>query len=188
MRDYVRIKIISLSVFDVFSSINNLEYLRPNNVNSFVDITETCKVIKKYNFTLRVSINMTNLYEKSEITPEQIFQRARDLGVNQITFRVLYYVDNPKNPEEEKINNWILENKCSDEYMNQITDYIKTNGTPLEKLSFGAIRYSVDGLSCVIDDNCMGSGGDLKEDVKYFILRPDCKLYTRWSDSASLLF
>jgi len=188
LRNYVRIKIISLSLFDIFDSENNSLY---KNKKAFVDITETCKAIKKYNFTLRLSINMTNLYERLDITPKQIFQKAKELSANQITFRVLYYVNNPKTDEEKEINNWILENRCSDEYMKQINDYILKNGNPLERLSFGAVRFSVDGLSTVVDDNCMGETKnieDVKEDIKYLILRPDCKLYTRWNNNSSILF
>ena len=28
----------------------------------------------------------------------------------------------------------------------------------------------------------------IKNEVKYIILRPDCKLYTKWDDAGSLLF
>lgn len=191
LRDMIRIKIISLSLFDIFDSENNALYSKPKQKRAFVDIDNTCKAINKYSFTLRLSINMTNLYEKKGITPEQIFQRAKELGANQITFRVLYYVNDPKSEKEKEINDWILENRCSDEYMKQINDYIIKNGNPLERLSFGAIRYSVDDLSTVVDDNCMGkikNESEIKEDIKYLILRPNCKLYTRWDDKASLLF
>jgi len=191
LRDYARIKIISLSLFDVFSSENNSNFSRPKQKRAFVDIEETCKAIKKYNFSLRLSINMTKMFEKIAITPEQIFNQSLKLGANQLTFRVLYSVDNPKNEDERKINEWIRDWKCSESYMNEIREYIKTNGKPLERLSFGAVRYSVNGISVVIDDNCMGETNDIsevKEDIKYLILRPNCKLYTRWNDTASLLF
>ena len=190
LRDYVRIKIISLSLFDIFNSDNNAIYSRPKQKKAFVDIEETCKAILKYNFSLRLSINMTNLYENKMIQPCEIFNQAKKLGANQITFRVLYFVDNPKTKEEIEINVWIQENKCSYEYMNKVKEYIKTHGNPLERLSFGAIRYSVNGISVVIDDNCMAKTdlNDVKEDVKYLILRPNCKLYTRWDDPGSLLF
>ena len=190
LRDYVRIKIISLSLFDVFSSENNANFSKPKQKRAFVNIEETCKAIKKYNFSLRLSINMTRMFERIAITPEQIFNQSLKLGANQLTFRILYSVDNPKNEEERKINEWIHDWKCSDSYMNEIRDYIKTHGKPLERLSFGAIRYSVNGISVVIDDNCMAKTemNDVKEDVKYLILRPNCKLYTRWDDPGSLLF
>lgn len=30
--------------------------------------------------------------------------------------------------------------------------------------------------------------GDIEENYKYLILRPDCKLYSAWDDPASLIF
>ena len=56
----------------------------------------------------------------------------------------------------------------------------------LERLPFGALRYSVDGISTVVDDDCMNQ--EVKDTLKYLILRPDCKLYTKWDDAGSLLF
>ena len=73
LRETVRIKIISLSLFDIFDSKNNSLYSRPKNEKAYVDIEETCKQIKDHGFTLRLSINMTNLYEIQSITPKQIF-------------------------------------------------------------------------------------------------------------------
>jgi hypothetical protein len=29
---------------------------------------------------------------------------------------------------------------------------------------------------------------NIREDVKYLILRPDCKIYTQWDDPGSILF
>ena len=64
--------------------------------------------------------------------------------------------------------------------------WIITNGNKLERLPFGAIRYSVDGISTIVDDDCMSKENE--EAIKYLILRPNCKLYTRWDDKGSLLF
>ena len=71
--------------------------------------------------------------------------------------------------------------------MEQIKNYIKSH-IPLYRLSFGAICYSVDGLSVVIDDDCMSKNNTVSETVKYVILRPNAKIYTRWDDPASILF
>jgi hypothetical protein len=187
LRDYVRIKMISLSVFNPFDSDENAKCTRPKNPKAYVDVEATCAAIKKYNFGLRLSINLYNYYDG--LDPVKIFEKAKQLGANQITFRVLYNIDNPLTEDEKKINDWIIENKCSEETVQRINDYIKTHGRALERLPFGAIRYSVHGMSCVLDDDCMNSKTeDVKDQVKYLILRPDCKLYTRWDDEGSMLF
>jgi hypothetical protein len=136
LRETVRIKIISLSLFDIFDSKNNSLYSRPKNEKAYVDIEETCKQIKEHGFTLRLSINMTDLYDVKGITPKQIFERAKELGADQITFRVLYSTKNPQSEKEVEIDNWIQKNQCSDEYMKEIEEFITTHGKPLEKLSF----------------------------------------------------
>ena len=41
-------------------------------------------------------------------------------------------------------------------------------------------------MSTVIDDDCMSQVP--KDEYKYLILRPNCKLYSRWDDPASLIF
>ena len=73
---------------------------------------------------------------------------------------------------------------------NSIKQYIITNGTALERLPFGAIRYGVHDMSCVVDSNCMGEMEEksITDTIKYLILRPDCKVYTRWDNKSSLLF
>ena len=73
-------------------------------------------------------------------------------------------------------------------HFQELNRYIVDNGIPLELLPFGAMRYSVHGLSTVVDLNCMNKGVKDDGSVKYLILRPDCHLYTRWDDPASLLF
>lgn len=187
LRDYVRIKMISLSVFNPFDSDENSKCTRPKSPKAYVDIPATCAAIKKYNFGLRLSINLYNFYDN--IKAEKIFQKAKELWASQITFRVLYSVDSPQTAQEKEINSRIIQNKCSAKAVEEINKYIKKHWRPLERLPFGAIRYSVHGMSCVLDDDCMNSKTqEVKDQVKYLILRPDCKLYTKWDDEGSMLF
>ena len=72
------------------------------------------------------------------------------------------------------------------EYVESIKNYIREYGRPLEVLAFGQTRYDVDGISTVLDDDCMST--QVKPELKYLILRPNCKLYTKWDSTASLLF
>ena len=113
---------------------------------------------------------------------DALMKHCRDvLGADQITFRVLYTsgLDTPQ-------DKWIAENGASAEYVDKIRNYIKDNGTVLGQLDFGAIKYSVHNMSTVLDDDCMAQTA--KEEYKYLILRPNCKLYSRWDDPASLIF
>lgn len=170
---------ISLSLSSVFSDEENYEYNNPIKEEFKINIDSLCKEIKKYDFNLRLSLNMTDFYNLK--SAKEIFDRIKELKADQVTFRVLY-----KSFSECEQDKWIDLHKCNDEVINEITEYIKTNGTQLEILPFGAIKYSLDGISTVIDDDCMSK--EINDTVKYIILRENCKLYSKWDDLGSLIF
>jgi molybdenum cofactor biosynthesis enzyme MoaA len=192
LRNEIEVKTISLSVSSL-DSIHNAEY-NDTPKNLVVDLNSMCKAIKKYDFNLRLSINLTNWFDNYSYF--DILTWAERLGADQITFRVLYKLSieldehGSEADSKRQINEWIGVHKTSDYWVNGLHKYIIKNGRTLERLPFGAIRYSIRGMSVVVDDNCMSSIdiGKPDESIKYLILRPNCKLYTRWDDKGSLLF
>jgi len=179
MRNEVRISTISLSLSSLFDDDKNAEYNgTPEKVK--VDIQQVCSEIKRYDFNLRLSLNMTDEYDDVEV--KHIFAVAKKLGADQITFRKFYSSPTGDTPQDE----WIAKHSVEESFWDRLEEYIKENGHKLERLPFGAIRYSVNGVSTVVDDDCMST--ELKEDVKYLILRENCKIYTKWEDKGSLLF
>ena len=188
LRNYIRVKTISLSLASIWDSRQNALYTRPKNEHAFVDIEKTCKAIKDYDFTLRLSLNMTDFY--NDKSPEAIFERAAALGADQITFRVLYNISNPQTEAEKEIHDWIKQRSCDPAKIGEIKEYITNqHGIPLERLPFGATKYSVHDMSCVLDDDCMSSNTEnIKNEVKYVILRPTAKIYTKWERPGSRLF
>lgn len=186
LRKTVGVNVISLSV-SAFDDAVNQEYTRmPKNAS--VELKSLCKKIKEHGFTLRLSINLTDYFNRYESNNSARFNIRRffndikrDFNPNQITFRILY-ADN--NGSEQ--SNWVAKHSCNTWNVSNITSAIKTGGIPLEKLPYGRIKYSYEGMSVVIDDDCMSKKSI--EDYKYLILQPDCKLYSRWDDTASLIF
>src|SRR5512133_3691521 len=87
LRSTVRVSIVSLSLSSVWTSAKNAEYNgTPEKLT--VDIDGLCREIKRYDFTLRLSLNMTDEYDRKK--PAEIFARAHELGADQLTFRKLY--------------------------------------------------------------------------------------------------
>lgn len=180
LRDTVGVSTISLSLSNMFDSNNNAQ-INGTPDGHIVNIEKTCKMIKEYGMNLRLSLNMTDVY--NSFSAEQIFSYAKTwLGADQITFRELYQSGDPL----LKQNQWIAEHACDYSKLYEIQQYIKTHGSMLEQLPFGANKYSVDGMSVVVDDDCMSK--EANKALKYLVLRPNCKLYSRWDDKGSLFF
>lgn len=183
LRNHVKVSTISLSI----SSLNNEKNAEYNgtNKNLIVDIEKLCRLIKKYDFNLRVSINLTdefnyflNNYSKIGGLFDILYI---NLGADQVTFRKLY-VSNNKTIQDK----WIEEHKLNYEAYEHLQFYLKNNGKKIGTLETGTIKYQIGEMSVVLDEDCMSQS--LKDTYKYLILRPNCKLYSLWNTKASLIF
>jgi sulfatase maturation enzyme AslB (radical SAM superfamily) len=177
LRNHVRVSTISVSI-NSFDDTINKSYINANTA-LYKPIMELCESIKKYDFNLRLSINLTDSF--NEFDADDFFYYANSVGADQVTFRVLYS-SNGKSAQDL----WIKEHSVDAKIIDEIKGYIKNNGRALERLEFGAMKYSIGEMSVVLDDDCMS----VKESdaMKYLILRENCKLYSKWDDKGSLIF
>ena len=169
---------ISLSISNIFNNLINLDIIQCKQRNKF-DLFEIIKLIKKCDFNLRFSLNLINYYDN--YTVDDVLKRCKDLGADQVTFRKLY-----KSKNNTNIDIWIENNK-SITFYNKIKQYIIEKGEYLGKLPFGALQYNIFDMSVVVDSDCMNE--EIKDGVfKFFILRENCRLYSKWDTKASLVF
>lgn len=149
-----------------------------------VKIQDVCKIAKDYDFTLRLSLNMSkemlrSVSEGGFLTYSEvidaIFQKVKNLGANQVTFRKLY------TSGDNEQSRWIEENKVDAEFFTKLKEYVRENGKLIGVLPYGYNQYSVYGISVVIDEDCMNEGKSNKDVSKYFVIRPDCKIYDGWN-------
>ena len=177
LRNHVGISTISVSLSS-FDSDVNAEY--NGTLDKFrVDLRSLCQKIKKYDFNLRLSVNLTDWF--SGMASEDFFAQGRDFGADQVTLRILY---SSKDSSEQ--SEWVNAHKCDEDTAAYFAGYVTLNGRMLEKLEYGRTKYSLLGMSIVIDNDCMST--DAKSELKYLILRPNCKLYSKWDDFGSLVF
>lgn len=171
LRNTVGVSVMSLSLASFDDAVNaEIQQMIPKQA---ISIKEVCSIAKEYDFTLRLSLNMNkSLMKSAGNSVEGIFAEAKALGADQLTFRKLYTEgDNPQ-------SRWIQENKVADEVFEAIDRYVVEHGKHLGILPYGYHQYSVNGISVVIDKDCMNQGKG--ETSKYFVLRPDCKIYDGW--------
>lgn len=179
LRKKIGVTTISLSVADLFDNDNNLDTIFVPNALRF-DLTTLAQQIVKKGFILRFSLNLLKSLERR--SPANVIARMAAMGAQQVTFRVMYKTPYMSQPQYQ----WIANNEVSDDWVSQLISYIRATGVPLERLPYGPMRYALHDMSCVVDDDCMAT--DSKEELKYLILRPDCHLYSKWDQKASLIF
>lgn len=176
---YVGVNTISVSLAS-YDDVTNSVYCGMRDVN-VVDIGQLCKQIKEHNCNLRLSVNLTDSFWNFE--PEFFFKCAEDLGADQITLRRLY--EDGSNSSQAQ---WVREHRLDDNTYNELIQYINKNGKVLGVLTDGRKKISINGMSTVVDDDCMSKTIKEDETYKYLILRPNCHLYSQWDDDASLIF
>lgn len=185
----IGITTVSLSVSCLCSEKRNAFVI--NGEQFSISLFALCKQIKKYGMNLRLSLNVTkDLFhlltdnDNYNNNYELVFMQCKTFFADQITFRRMF-ASNTESPQNDWIKSHRLDNE--DEWFAGLNNYVKINGRFLNNLEYGNSRYSVEGMSVVIDEDCMAKNKD-KTSLKYLILRPNCKLYTQWDDEGSLLF
>lgn len=176
LRNHVGVKTISISISS-FDSNENCEIIGVQPQHAF-DLKDLCSKIKKYDFNLRLSINLTDTF--NNYTPEEILNKCKEFGADQVTFRKLY-----TSGLSTDVDEWIKYKKCADDLLDEIRLWLDTLPT-MRTLTTGVPVYSYKEMSIVYDKDCMDK--EEKDGFKYLILRPDCKLYSSWDNKGSLLF
>jgi sulfatase maturation enzyme AslB (radical SAM superfamily) len=172
LRNHVGVNTISVSLFSFHAGEN-----RECRKGPELDTIEFCKNIKIYDFNLRLSLNLTRYLHQS---PEALFETCKQIGADQVTLRKLYDADDGS-PQSR----WVKENKIDDEAYGKLRDYVAA-APSLRQLEYGQMVREINGMSVVLDDDCMAKGTNA--DIKYLIIRPNGKLYSSWDDPASLIF
>ena len=186
LRD-IGVKTIALSLFSLDSVKNNEIQQSPKSL--YYKIEDVCTRIREFGFNLRLCFNLNkegfgdghgNLpFSLSLITEMLTF--AKNMSADQVTFRKLYH--NGDDAFDETV--WVKANQLSEVFYSDLSGYIKNIGHYKRTLSFGADLYTIDGMSTVIDSDCMAK--ENHNSLKYMILRRNIKVYSDWDDEGSLI-
>ena len=161
LRNHVGVNTIALSLFS-FDNDENQKCRGSTNLP--LNIVDFCKQVKLYDFNLRLCINLTKFFHEPEI-----FDYAKELGADQVTLRKLYDA-NDGSPQSQ----WVKENRLDDDSYRFLHSRIKGYSI-LRKLEYGQEARNIDGMSVILDDDCMAKKES--QDFKYLIIRPNGKLY-----------
>lgn len=166
---------LSLSSTDSYTHweiTNTPMNLRKSSIETLI------QAAKDNNMNIRACFNLTDEY--NYMNPEDYFEWCSKYNIDQATFRKIY--SNGDTPQAR----WCEAHKFDSQKWLDIQSYIKKTGIPVSVLPYGFIQYDVKGISTVIDNDCM-SKNDITN-IRYFILRPNGKLYSSWDLKGSLIF
>jgi len=170
------VSVFALSTTDMFSSANNARINRtPERLA--VDLDQLAKAIKLSDFTLRLCVNLSDIYNDTSYA--NMFARAQELQANQITFRTLQVSGAPDSPESQ----WIAGHQYADPDLVGLTTFAKQAGREIGPLSDGFVAYDVGSVSVAVDPNCLAREGDNTYAKNYVILDQDGELRTSWAEA-----
>lgn len=140
LKNIIGVKVISLSIFDIFDNLNNLSIIGVKEKLKF-DIVNVCKKIKNIGLILRISLNLINVYDKHSVI--DIFNKIDEIQPNQLTFRSLWFTD-----DDNPINKWIKSNNCSYGFLDKIKSFLSLNGRKVRESV-----YIYNGISIYLNDD-----------------------------------
>ena len=168
---------LALSISSIDDPLN-WSIIHASEKTQTMKIVDMIRCAKRNHMNVRACFNLTDAYK--DFTPGDYFEWATEHRVDQVTFRKIYADGNGAEAA------WVHAHEFPQAAFDAISAYVRQNGVAIARLPFGFIKYSVHGISTVVDDNCMSK--DNIEDMKYAILRPNGHLYSRWDDTGSLIF
>lgn len=179
LRVAVGVNIITLQVASFLDPVNQvmIGMMQENKL----ELEPLCRQIRKSGFMLRLAIHLTDYFNVYQGVPEQLFKDAKEkFGAQQITLRIL-------SKDGDSIQaDWVREHSASEIVIDELKDYIGNKGIQLEQLEYGMHRYSIMGMSVIIDSKRMP--GALYGRPERPVMRADGRLYSRWDDEGSIIF
>lgn len=185
LRNFVGMNTIALSVNSLDDEVNNA-ILGHGNAVKDVKLAGLCMLLKEYDFNIRICVNLSKEFnhfaECDEAKMKSIFiDMKTKFFADQLTFRKLYASD-ASTPQSK----WISDNMFSETANMKLKSMLDMYPV-IGKTAYGMNIRECEGLSVIYDDDCMGKK-PVSDVHKFYILRPNCKLYASWDSEASLVF
>lgn len=157
----------------------------------YPNLEETVRLLKKphRSFCVRMCVILIKDGIDSFKKVTNLVQNFNKMDIDQIK---IYPVNKPANSNDEKISNWIDENKPDDLFCKDLKRFLDVTCTPVRKLAHGDTVYSWKDKDMLKDQNiaygsCLTENDDKKE-IRQLIYCRDGHIRYSWQYRASILF
>jgi len=164
-----------------YDSEKNREIFQPHKEQG-MNLDDLVENLHNHGFSVRLSATMLKGYIDSIEEVKGLIDYAREHNVEQLTIRP---VEKPKKSRNSCITDYVTEHKLESEQVEEIKEYLDTNGTELMRLQHGAIIYDVEDQNICLA-NCLTT--DSKSDeLRQLIFFPDGHLRYDWQYQGAVL-
>lgn len=186
LRNFVGVNTVAISV-NALDDVRNNEILGHSESVSNVKLGSLCDLLKAYDFNIRICINLSDelncidkLFDDDKL--ESFFMTIKTkFHADQMTFRKLY-ASNDDTEQSAWISSHMLSETANMKLKSALDMY-----QVIGKTLYGMNIRDCEGISVIYDNDYMGKK-PFNDVHKYYILRPNCKLYSSWDTAASLVF
>jgi len=181
-------ELVHLQLATVALSVSSVNPARSAQIMEIgLDYLDLVRTIASRGLICRVTLNLLK-HDREELLEDlpKYADTLYETGARQLTLRRLGVPDVPEQTEEaKKTIKWIRKNALGEKEIKVLEKEVKTNGTLLRTLSYGAEVYNYRNLSVTVG-TCMTDTAETDE-IRSFILMPDGHVYHSWNYPGSIL-
>jgi organic radical activating enzyme len=157
-----------------------------DNVKQFEEMAPVFAMASEMNFTVRITVNLTNKLLLSDNDIDYYFNYCRDNGIHQLSFRKIT-IPNKRvyTLESDKACEWIrgnVDDDLADAFVYSFEKTVKKEGVPIYTLPFGATVYMVRDISCTIFEHCIQEVNNF-DDIRSLVYHEDGHMSMSWYGS-----
>lgn len=170
-------------------AISVVHYLRERNKEiyqphkkDYIDLPALINYLHSLGLSVRLSVILLDGFIDGKAEIRQLIEFARKNQVEQITIRP---VNCPQSIEDETVGSWTKCHFLKDYQLQELSNFLETEGVLLMKLPYGATVYDVDGQNV-----CLTNSLTLDKQSQYLrqlIFFPDGHLRYDWRYQGAIL-
>lgn len=155
----------------------------------YIDLSVLATLLRANGFSLRFTCILANGFIDSAQKMRELIAFTKKNRIGQLTVTP---VNEPETTENQMVWDWAYAHRLTAEQREDITGYIKTNGTKLMRMVHGAEVFDLDGQNICLN-NCLSLQPESEEmrnliffpngDLRYYWQYPGALLLQGWEDT-----
>lgn len=181
LREWYKLGLTMIAISIVHYKVKkNKKIFTPKS--EYVNLDELINNLHKLGFSVRLSCMLIKGYIDNIDEVRRMAEYARNLGIEQLSFRKLA---KPLEPEEKEVSEYTIRHSLTEKNLDKITSFLSEKGKKLMTLPHEAIIYDLNGQNICLT-NALTIEPE-KDDLRQIIFFPDGHLRFDWQFRGAIL-